>query len=129
MKTLDLIEEYESSGRFKPECFKKQKDFAMKRVPDFQVDIEEFNFCTISVLKKLAVFKVIRSCEDSCSATLIYEMSNCHQFELIATPGVTFHTFDVITRFGCDPDLQYALGKKDEERVFPKISKHKRDAY
>ena len=103
-----------------------RKEFAMMVVPDIIVEIDDFNHCMLSVLKREVIGKIFGLSYDRALnhrndiTDLMFKMVNCSSFDLVATPDKEYRNFDVVTIFDNKQGESYAFGKTDGERVRPR---------
>ena len=116
-QTLRVIDDFEKDGRYDCSCFKEQKDFVMDNIPKMLVEVSEWDYCTIDILKREVVFRCFESCSTAEAAELLFMMAGSKTFELLVSTNSKFKTFDVLTRFDFDYYRDYAFGKKDKDRA------------
>ena len=116
-RTLEVIDKFQQSGKFPESCFEKQKKFVLNLMPNLLVELSEFDYCVLSVLKKEVLYRLFQSVDSVDATILLYEMTNSKTFEILAIPSINYDNFDVVTRFDNDIYEDFAFGKEDDERV------------
>ena len=102
-----------------PSVFEKQLHFAVNLIPALMKEVESFEYCALHILKKEVLYRLFDACDSADAAELLYDMSNSKTFSMHAIQTKSYDTFDVITTFDNDFEVDYAFGKADKERVEP----------
>ena len=116
-QTLNLINSLERAGQRDCEILTKQKMFARKLLPSLLLEITDFTYCSLEMLKREVIYRLFDSCTSAPAAELLYMMANSRTFEMMAITNKKFEKYEVATRFDYNYYKDYAFGIEDKERV------------
>ena len=86
-------------------------------IPKLLLEINKWDYCTLNILKREVIYCCFNTCTTAAAALLLFMVASSETFELLACTNSSYAIFDVLTRFDHDYWVDYAFGKKDEERA------------
>ena len=115
-QTLEMLGTFECREPTIPKVkFEDQRKFAEEFIPKLLQELEQFDFCVVSMLQKQYLYRLIECCDSVEKTTFIFKMANSKDYYLVAKPDKD--NFEVATVFDRAHCTEYGFGKPEEEKV------------